>query len=83
LYGVGNIAENRANGAVIRRAAVGVPDESLDDQLRGEDFMNELDRRIQALTPEDMLDGEGEVSTKTGRLTAALALPKLATNGRK
>ena len=25
--------------------------------LGGEDFMNELDLRIQALTPEDMLDG--------------------------
>jgi len=25
-------------------------------QLRGDDFMNELDRRIQTLTPEDMLD---------------------------
>ena len=29
-------------------------------QLRGEDFMNELDRRIQALTPEDMLDTSEE-----------------------
>jgi hypothetical protein len=29
-------------------------------QLRGGDFMNELDRRIQALTPEDMLDTSEE-----------------------
>jgi hypothetical protein len=29
-------------------------------QLRGEDFMNELDRRIQALTPEDMSDTSEE-----------------------
>jgi hypothetical protein len=27
-----------------------------DKQLRGEDFMNEVDRSIQALTPEDRLD---------------------------
>ena len=39
---------------------LGVPDEPPDGQLRGEDFMNELDRRIQALTPEDMLEGEEE-----------------------
>lgn len=29
-------------------------------QLRGDDFMDELDRRIQALTPEDMLDTSDE-----------------------
>jgi hypothetical protein len=30
------------------------------EQLRGDDFINELDRRIQALTPEDMLDTSEE-----------------------
>jgi hypothetical protein len=34
-----------------------VPD---DEQLRGEAFMDELDRRIQGLTPEDMLDTSEE-----------------------
>jgi hypothetical protein len=34
-----------------------VPD---NEQLRGEDFMDELDRRIQGLTPEDMLDTSEE-----------------------
>jgi hypothetical protein len=29
-------------------------------QLRGDAFMDELDRRIQALTPEDMLDTSEE-----------------------
>ena len=31
-----------------------------DEQLRGEAFMDELDRRIQGLTPEDMLDTSEE-----------------------
>jgi hypothetical protein len=30
------------------------------NKLRGEDFINEHDRRIQALTPEDMLDTSEE-----------------------
>lgn len=34
------------------------------EQLRGEAFMDELGRRIQALTPEDMLDtSKGDAET--------------------
>lgn len=37
-----------------------MPGDQNEGQLRGEDFMDELDRRIQALTPEDMLDASEE-----------------------
>lgn len=39
-----------------------MPDDDKNEgrQLRGDDFMNELDRRIQAPTPEDMLDTSEE-----------------------
>ena len=55
-----------------------VPD---DQELWGEDFMNELDRRIQALTPEDMLDtSAGDARTEknfkqAGRLHRAEEQP--------
>lgn len=43
----------------------GVPLAVTDDhQLLGDDFIDELDRRIQALTPEDMLEGEGETEER-------------------
>jgi hypothetical protein len=44
---------------MIRRQGVplAVPD---DQQLLGKDFMDELDRRIQALRPEDILDTSEE-----------------------
>ena len=41
-----------------------MPEDSDDEQLRGEDFMVDLDRRIQALTPEDMAD-TGEDTEKS------------------
>ena len=49
----------RANRGLERRAGVSltVPD---NEQLRGDAFMDELDRRIQALMPEDMLDTSDE-----------------------
>jgi hypothetical protein len=53
---------------------VAVPDDDNTGQLRGEDFMNELDRRIQGLTPEDMLDTskeDAEMAEDAGSLTSS------------
>ena len=47
-----------ASGAVAVSFPVGEKKDG--EQLRGDDFMDELDRRIQALTPEDMLDTSEE-----------------------
>jgi hypothetical protein len=46
------------HGSGCRLKSLGMPKK--EKQLRGKAFMDELDRRIQALTPEDMLDTSEE-----------------------
>jgi hypothetical protein len=45
-------------------------------QLRGKAFMDELDRRIQALTPEDMLDTSEEDAQTAKNFKMAAKLHK-------